>query len=74
MANDQEGDDSYLQLLELEELESLQEEIKEAGVDPDADWSQLPADIKERLASFGISSTSELVNRIAYMHAELDEQ
>ncbi len=74
MATDREGDDSYEQLLELEELESLQEEIEEAGLDPETDWQSLPSDLLERLASFGINSASELVTRIAYMHAELDER
>ncbi|MDQ5823319.1 MAG: hypothetical protein M3441_03795 [Chloroflexota bacterium] len=74
MANYQEGDDSYRQLLELEELESLQEEIEETGFDPQTQWADLPADLLERLASFGINNSSDLVTRIAYMHGELDEQ
>jgi hypothetical protein len=74
LANDREGDDSYRQLMELEELESLQEEIEEAGLDPETGWDRLPPEISERLASFGVGSASELVTRIAYMHAELDEQ
>ncbi len=74
MAHDQEGDDSYRQLLELEELESLQEEIEETGLDPETEWADLPADLLERLASFGINNSSDLVTRIAYMHGELDEQ
>ena len=74
MANDQEGDDSYRQLLELEELESLQEEIEETGIDPGTEWAVLPAELLERLASFGINNSSDLVTRIAYMHGELDEQ
>ncbi|MEA2575779.1 MAG: hypothetical protein QOH93_3077 [Chloroflexia bacterium] len=74
MANDQEGEDSYRQLLELEELESLQEELEEAGLDPDSEWGEVPSDLTERLGSLGVRSASELVTRIAYMHAELDEQ
>lgn len=74
MANGHEGDDSYRQLLELEELESLQEEIEETGLDPETQWADLPADLRERLASFGINNAGELVTRIAYMHGELDEQ
>jgi hypothetical protein len=74
LANEHEGDDSYGQLLELEELETLQEEIEETGLDPEAHWDALPADLQERLASLGVSSMSELVARITYMHAELDEQ
>jgi hypothetical protein len=74
LANQHESDDSYGQLLELEELESLQEEIEETGLDPEGDWDALPADLLERLASLGVSSMSDLVARISYMHAELDEQ
>jgi hypothetical protein len=74
LANEQEGDDSYRQLLELEELESLQEEVEEAGLDPESGWGNLPAELRERLASLGVSSMSDLVARISFMHAELDEQ
>ncbi len=74
MAHDQEGNDSYRQLMELEELESLQEEIEETGLDPATEWPDLPTDLLERLASFGINNSSDLVTRIAYMHGELDEQ
>ncbi len=66
-------DDSYLQLLDLEELESLQEEIEESGVDLAINYGQLPEAIRERLASLGIANMSDLINRIAYMHSELDE-
>ncbi len=74
MANDYEGDDSYQQLFELEELESLQEEIEESALGDEPNWSALPAELRERLASRGVSSMNDLVTRIAYMHAELDEQ
>lgn len=74
MSSGQEGDDSYQQLLELEELESLQEELEETGLDPNTQWGALPAVLAGRLASLGVRSTSQLVERIAAMHAELDEQ
>lgn len=74
MANDYEGNDSYQRLLELEELESLQEEIEEAGLDPDSDWSLLPVDLREHATALGVINMSDLITRIAYMHAELDEQ
>ena len=74
MANEPEGDDSYQQLLELEELETLQEEIEETGLDPETDWDALPSDLRDRLASLGVNSLSDLVTRISYMHAELDER
>ncbi len=73
MANENGADDSYLQLMELEELESLQEEIEESGVNAEADWNVLPDGLRERLAALGVNSMQELVTRIAYMHAELDE-
>ncbi|HET6314078.1 MAG TPA: hypothetical protein VFH60_09600 [Chloroflexia bacterium] len=74
MANEQEGDDSYRQLVELEELESLLEEVEEAGLDSGADWGALPEELREQLASLGVGNMSELVARISFMHAELDEQ
>jgi hypothetical protein len=74
LANEQGGEDGYRQLLELEELESLQEEIEETGLDPESQWHALPPELGERLASLGVSSMSELVARISFMHAELDEQ
>lgn len=74
MTHDYEGDDSYKQLLELEELESLQEEIEETGADPHTHWSELPEELRARLASLGVGNMNDLVTRIAYMHAELDEQ
>ncbi|HET6260657.1 MAG TPA: hypothetical protein VFG99_00265 [Chloroflexia bacterium] len=74
MANEREGDDSYRQLLELEELESLLEEVEEAGLDAEADWGALPEELREQLASLGVGNMSELVARISFMHAELDEQ
>ncbi|HVG00288.1 MAG TPA: hypothetical protein VND68_10645 [Chloroflexia bacterium] len=74
MANEQEGDDSYRHLLELEELESLLEEVEETGLDAEAGWDDLPEELRERLASLDVSNMSGLVNRISFMHAELDEQ
>jgi hypothetical protein len=74
LANEQEGDDSYRHLLELEELESLLEEVEETGLDAEAGWDDLPEELRERLASLDVSNMSELVNRISFMHAELDEQ
>ncbi len=74
MSNEHDPGDSYQQLLDLEELESLHEEIEEAGVDPRIQWGDLPEELRERLAAFGVDSLNELVTRIAYMHAQLDEQ
>lgn len=65
------ADDTYRQLLDLEELESLQEEIEES--DPQAEWSTLHKETRERLEALGITGMSDLINRIAYMHSELDE-
>lgn len=66
------GGDSYLQLLDLEELESLQEELEESGLDFDTQQDRLPASVRERLSSLGITSMSDLINRLAQMHAEMD--
>jgi hypothetical protein len=69
MHSEQQGDDSYSQLLQLEELESLLEEIEESG----APEGTIPSGLRELLQSLGIESVSELVGRIAQLHAELDE-
>lgn len=74
MSSENIRDDSYEALLELEELESLQEEIEESGVDPALNWSALPGDLRERLSAFNIAAMDDLVARIAAMHAELDER
>lgn len=66
-------DDSYLQLLDLEELESLQEELEESGLDLDTQRDQMPQSIRERLSSLHITSMSDLINRVAQMHSEMDE-
>lgn len=71
--SDQTGDDSYRQLLALEELESLQEELEERGADLSGGFAELPTDLRARLDSLGIGNESDLVSRIAAMHAELDE-
>lgn len=65
------ADDLYRQLLDLEELESLQEELEESGLQ--AEWSTLHKETRERLEALGITSMNDLINRIAYMHSELDE-
>jgi hypothetical protein len=59
----------YDLFLELENLESLLEEIEESG-----DVGQLPSDpeARKRLAELGLSSVSDLRKRIAELHAELD--
>lgn len=66
-------DDSYLQLLDLEELESIQEELEEIGIETEPDWSRMPLALREHLARLGIANISDLINRIAYLHSELDE-
>jgi hypothetical protein len=59
----------YDLLLELEELESLLEEIEESE-----GTAQLPADpkLRRRLGELNIRSVSDLRQRITELHAQLD--
>jgi len=68
------GDGEYDALLTLEDLESLLEELEEAGVEGEIGSARLGDDLRERVNAAGISSTTALRSRIAQMHAQLDEE
>ncbi|HUP27510.1 MAG TPA: hypothetical protein VM409_03670 [Chloroflexia bacterium] len=64
------GDTSYEALLDLEEMESLLEEIEEQ----EESGGTLAANLSARLQDLGISGVEELKARILFAHAQLDEE
>ena len=72
------GDDNvssseYDDLILVEDLESLLEELDEAGVAGTFDLTTLPPDLRERLESAGLASVDELRARIRGLHRRLDD-
>jgi hypothetical protein len=69
-------DDSeeYGDLLALEALESLLEELEEAGAKDDLDPASLPADLADRVNALDVHSLLELRGRIADLHTKLDAE
>lgn len=61
--------DLYNEMLRLEELESLLEEIEEIRA---VDSTDLPVELKVRLASLRIADPRELRRRVESLHATLD--
>jgi hypothetical protein len=70
----QKRDGEYDALLTLEDLESLLEELEEAGVEGEIGSARLEGDLRQRVNAAGISNTETLRARIARMHARLDEE
>jgi len=70
----QNRDGEYASLVTLEELESLLEELDEAGVEGEIGSTRIAEDLHERANAAGITSTDALRARIARMHAHLDEE
>lgn len=68
--DNQEYDDMML----LEDLESLQEEIEEAGLNESSSPQALPMEFRERMADAGIRNLSDLRRRIEELHARLDSE
>lgn len=64
----------YDSLLALEELESLLEELEEAGIEGDLAAARLPADTDRRVREAGVDTTDALRTKIARMHAQLDQE
>ena len=61
----------YADLLQLEDLESLLEELEESEEEGKPD--ELPPDLQERLSELGLSNADEVRARIAQVHATLDD-
>jgi hypothetical protein len=63
----------YDVLLDLEDMESLLEQLEEAGVVEEFDPSMLPPDIAVLAREAGVSTLSELRELIEARHRNLDE-
>ncbi len=68
------SNNQYSDLLLLEDLESLLEDLEDAGEEGDFQDKELPADLDERIKDVGVTSLSELQARIADLHGRLDDQ
>ena len=63
----------YDALLDLEDLESLLEQLEEAGVVDEFDASMLPPDVAELAREARVTKLSELRALIDASHHELDD-
>lgn len=70
---DNSSNPSYAKMLMLDDLESLLEEIEEHGLGT-AQPSDLSADLREQMLELGVTSVPQLSERIAQLHAELDQE
>ena len=68
------GDREYGELLFLEELESLLEDLEEAGITDILDAADLPAELLQRVQAAGVATLDELKARILELHDLLDER
>lgn len=72
-ADEAPDDREYEALVELEELESLLEELEEQGVSGFEGDPHIPEALRARVQAFGISNVEQLRGRIMHLHAELDQ-
>jgi hypothetical protein len=63
---------TYDAMLQLDEMESLAEEIEEAGLPAGAGMADLPPELAARMSELGVRTMQELRERIRRMHQELD--
>ena len=66
--------EGYGVLLDLEDLESLLEQLQEAGVVEEFDPSMLPPDVAELAREARVTTLSELRELIEASHRALDEE
>lgn len=62
----------YDNLLEVEELETLMEDLQEASAQGQAGTLDMDGDLQERMREAGVSNLEELQARIASLHSKLD--
>jgi hypothetical protein len=67
------GIPDYEKLLQLEDYESLLEELEEGGWESDLLSAGLPGEMLGRINAAQISSTGELRDKIARLHASIDD-
>ena len=73
-ASDQPGDDAeYKELALLDDLETLLEDMEEAGITGEGDDSQLPDDLKSRMEEFNVKSVQQLRAKLMRLHAQVNE-
>ena len=65
--------EEYARLAELEDLESLLEEMEEQGVVSLDQPASVPADLREHMQIYGVRDVQQLRDRIMHLHAEIDE-
>jgi hypothetical protein len=68
------GDATYRKLVLLDDLESLLEELEEQGIAEDGATAGLPSDLYERMEELEVSSITEIRDRIAELHSQLDQE
>lgn len=68
------GDATYHKLMLLDDLESVLEELEEHGIAEDGATAVLPSDLYERMEELEVSSVTEIRERIAELHRELDQE
>ena len=71
--NEAESSPDYENLLELENLESLLEELEEGGWDADIKSAQLPGDLQRRVDEAQVRDVTDLRHKIAHLHTTLDK-
>jgi hypothetical protein len=64
----------YDSILDLEDMESLLEQLEEAGVDEDFDASMLPPDMAVLAREAGVTTLAQLRALIEATHRRLDEE
>lgn len=62
----------YSDLLLLDNLESLLEDLEDAGALDDLDLSHMPTELADRVRDADVTSLDELRSMIAKLHAGLD--
>jgi hypothetical protein len=65
--------EEYNTLLELEDLETLLEELEEQGISELTSGSALPADLQGRIRDLGVRDLQQIRDRIMHLHAALDQ-
>ena len=67
------GIPDYEKLLQLEDYESLLEELEEGGWESDFQSAGLPGEMLGRISAAQIRTTGELRDKIARLHASMDD-
>lgn len=71
-ADEAPDDREYEALVELEELESLLEELEEQVVSGFEADPQIPEELRARMEALEVRNIEQLRERIMHLHAELD--